>query len=1684
LKNSSPEPAEVEPDRQIRFPEQLAPAVARVSGVVCDSQQNFYLADEWNHRVIKLSADGTLVWEMGSKGKGEGSFLYPSGLCLHEGSGRLFVCDRWNHRIVVLDLDGRFVFSFGSVGRAPGQFYEPRQACISQSGMLVVVDSGNHRVQALSSDGDFRLAVGRRGSVVEEQMAFLHNTPSDLFSPPCFAFPSGVASAGEAGIAVLDGGNRRVQILTEQLRRQWEFASPSVQLLPWAIAADGLGFIFLLMEDGRTVYELSPTGLVLSVFRAKGPAGDGLKAGGAVWAGDGRLVVATQGRSELLVFDRPARSVLEAVNQLCDDASSSASAHASLVALAMRRGDVALVEKGVGGLISSGSAGLDQLVVAARGLASVDQPLNLYLLLSRLVHQAQKEREQLEAEQTDLLRRLEEQVLASARASAAMERAVIAEDEFPGSAAEAEALQQMEETSLELKRLLAKNKRLHYDLVKVVSDSALIFRERSLNEAFDFCLGVLIQLGQTEAKAVCDVLRGARNRVGEMLGLCKKVMAEPPEEDADARFAYLARFAGVLEASKGLHLGVFDRVVDALEEVLGSSGAHNGPSLARHGNGSYISALLSKAVELYVVGCDEKSASSAAARLIRLLLSRFPGLVSGPDREGGPQARDLLAFVASQLGRPGLPAVEPFVNLYLWEQAASDGSLIGSVIFEEAASVCKPELSIPKLLEAIRQLQERGGDKSSSAREDLLEGLRSARDSLIAHGRSWALLLLESFKDQLKFKRSPRAATDKAYMDLVTRRRSVAYGTIFEAHRKSLESCGALLRLIIGGMAISGDDGVIFEAEEIVSAERSAEVVLSLAGQCCEPLAVDEDKEADRAEALANVEDRRLAVECVQEQLATAAALYEEYRFVLKRRGLSLATASRGQEPSHHRERAAAFIGQTAKRYCAGLERAREWLWSWWGTERLRAKKIDADASLVGQIAASVVLTRHTALLTRHFLAALDDAAPWFAPSPAVRGSERLNADARSAERSATVLPGSVWRGCLYLYGEPGARPRLERFWAEVLGEAAGQGAGVEELWLGKAFDQVGKGSALTLPRLAVPEGDGSSPAVEELLRWTNQVCEYSLAVLKGRAARYRSGGADQRSLLFIDTTQDQTVALLTISCQEALKTLPLLAKDVVQGQAENLLARLGKSETLADALKSQVDEIAKLRVADELCGVAKDYVWRIISLCRQAFDEQEALYEALAARTRAAREAAEQLLAFEPPSPRDQETSISRLPAFVARSYRFKLGCSLAGRLVRGILQVADAKQGRVSLSWLDSVAQRVRESTKKARLALQDCYERHKKAETDPACSKPGARWDCELERLGLRAAIESLSPAVSTAETFMQSTGEAKGRLLVELWSKARRAEDKEGVFEEIGKALMAEASQATLHTLLGQIVSDARSEPVEVARAARLKARYSVRLVGRLGLGLKQPYGIATDDEGRLLIADFGNKRVVSYDRRGGGLKVLLRPDVQGASGSFVGPYSLVRVGQILYVSFAAGDVVIGYGPDGHVAARLGPRLGGSGLGTVLGLAWDAARGRLLFADWDGKCVWSVRVGSQAEGGQAKASPPVESPLGVAVSPTGVFAVSSYSSDKVLLFDENWELVREICGFSSPHLLAFGPEGSLFVADTGNDSVKRFSPDGEFVWAVGVKRPTGVWVDGAELLATSVETAEVFVWSMRY
>jgi DNA-binding beta-propeller fold protein YncE len=128
-----------------------------------------------------------------------------------DGEGSIIITDFWNHRVRKLTADGTVSTLAGSgiAGFADGtdaaaQFNGPEGVAVDDEGSIIITDNGNHRVRKITPDGTVStLAESGRTGFADGAGAAAQ-----------FNHPSGIAVDGEGNIIIADCGNKRLRKIT------------------------------------------------------------------------------------------------------------------------------------------------------------------------------------------------------------------------------------------------------------------------------------------------------------------------------------------------------------------------------------------------------------------------------------------------------------------------------------------------------------------------------------------------------------------------------------------------------------------------------------------------------------------------------------------------------------------------------------------------------------------------------------------------------------------------------------------------------------------------------------------------------------------------------------------------------------------------------------------------------------------------------------------------------------------------------------------------------------------------------------------------------------------------------------------------------------------------------------------------------------------------------------------------------------------------------------------------------------------------------------------------------------------------------------------------------------------------------------------------------------------------------
>ena len=206
---------------------------------VAITPDNFILvADE--HKIQKISMDGSYTESVGKQGSGPLEFNNPFGITISPITGHIYIVDHYNHRIQVLNSDLTFSNVFGTKGSAEGQFENPTNVAIDRRGLMYVADCWNHRIQKFTPEGQFLSQFGTKGS-----------------GPGQLSHPLGIVIDADNRTYITEWDNHRISVFTTDgqfIRSFGEYGSSVGQFnSPCELMFDKDGYLYVCDRSNNRV---------------------------------------------------------------------------------------------------------------------------------------------------------------------------------------------------------------------------------------------------------------------------------------------------------------------------------------------------------------------------------------------------------------------------------------------------------------------------------------------------------------------------------------------------------------------------------------------------------------------------------------------------------------------------------------------------------------------------------------------------------------------------------------------------------------------------------------------------------------------------------------------------------------------------------------------------------------------------------------------------------------------------------------------------------------------------------------------------------------------------------------------------------------------------------------------------------------------------------------------------------------------------------------------------------------------------------------------------------------------------------------------------------------------------------------------------------------------------------------
>ena len=214
--------------------------IGKPEGILVLPDGRIAVADTHYSRVVVFQPDGTVDFMFGTRGDGDGQFLFP--VAIAQGpSGDLYVAEYGGgDRVQRFTADGQHKLTFGEVGTGPRQLQRPSGLHVTDD-RVYVTDAINNRIQVFSTEGAYVETLA--------EDAGLH-WPYDLAVSPTGDFV--VPEYGAGTVAVL---SRRGELLA----RYGGVGRDSGQLYtPWGLAIDSAGTIIVADTGNHRLVEFRP----------------------------------------------------------------------------------------------------------------------------------------------------------------------------------------------------------------------------------------------------------------------------------------------------------------------------------------------------------------------------------------------------------------------------------------------------------------------------------------------------------------------------------------------------------------------------------------------------------------------------------------------------------------------------------------------------------------------------------------------------------------------------------------------------------------------------------------------------------------------------------------------------------------------------------------------------------------------------------------------------------------------------------------------------------------------------------------------------------------------------------------------------------------------------------------------------------------------------------------------------------------------------------------------------------------------------------------------------------------------------------------------------------------------------------------------------------------------------------
>jgi cysteine-rich repeat protein len=311
-------------------------ALAAPGGIASDAAGRLFIADTYNHRILRIEADGQSITKIAGNGipgfLGDGGdatsaeLQYPTAVAV-DGIGRVFIADAGNSCIRRIDLDGTITTIAGTgVGGYTGdggpavlaQLADPNGVAVDGLGRVIIGDSDNNVIRQIDIDGTINTIAGTG----------IANYSGDggQATNATLSTPRGLAIDATDRVIIADTANsvlRRIEldgtistIAGNGIGGHSGDGGPATQAelaLPFGVAVDATGRMYIADTFNDRIRVIDTSGVITTISGngMVGFSGDGGPATSALLANptgvaldaQGQVVIADEGNARVRRID-------------------------------------------------------------------------------------------------------------------------------------------------------------------------------------------------------------------------------------------------------------------------------------------------------------------------------------------------------------------------------------------------------------------------------------------------------------------------------------------------------------------------------------------------------------------------------------------------------------------------------------------------------------------------------------------------------------------------------------------------------------------------------------------------------------------------------------------------------------------------------------------------------------------------------------------------------------------------------------------------------------------------------------------------------------------------------------------------------------------------------------------------------------------------------------------------------------------------------------------------------------------------------------------------------------------------------------------------------------------------------------------------------------------------------------